>query len=97
VEQAIPARRRAAIHGQILTALRSSGSQDEAQMAFHAEEADDVAAVLRYAPAAARRAAALASHREAAAQFERALRSRPSHQGSRPSRSRACTTSWPPS
>jgi len=54
VEQAIPARRRAAIHGQILTALRSSGSQDEAQMAFHAEEADDVAAVLRYAPEAAR-------------------------------------------
>jgi tetratricopeptide (TPR) repeat protein len=43
-------------------------------MAFHAEEADDVAAVLRYAPAAARRAAALASHREAVAQFERALR-----------------------
>ena len=74
VEQAIPARRRAAIHGQILAALRSSGSQDEAQMAFHAEEADDVAAVLRYAPAAARRAAALASHREAVAQFERALR-----------------------
>ena len=74
VEQAIPARRRAAIHGQILTALRSSGSRDEAQMAFHAEEANDVAAVLRYAPAAARRAAALASHREAAAQFERALR-----------------------
>ena len=28
-------------------------------MAFHAEEADDVAAVLRYAPAAARRATAL--------------------------------------
>ena len=32
------------------------------------------AAVLRYAPAAARRAARLASHREAAAQYERALR-----------------------
>ena len=74
VEQAIPARRRAAIHGQILTALRSSGTRDEAQMAFHAEEADDVAAVLRYAPAAARQAARLASHREAVAQFERALR-----------------------
>ena len=74
VEQAIPARRRAAIHGQILTALRSSGTRDEAQLAFHAEGADDVAAVLRYAPAAARRAAGLASHREAAAQFERALR-----------------------
>ena len=74
VEQAIPARRRAAIHGQLLTALRTSGTRDEAQMAFHAEEADDVAAVLRYAPAAARRAAALASHREAVAQLERALR-----------------------
>ena len=74
VEQAIPARRRAAIHGQLLAALRSSGSPDEAQLAFHAEEADDVAAVLRYAPTAARRAAALASHREAVAQFERALR-----------------------
>jgi len=74
VEQAIPARRRAAIHGQILTALRSSGPWDEAQLAFHAEEADDVAAVLRYAPAAARRAAGLASHREAVAQFDRALR-----------------------
>jgi hypothetical protein len=70
VEQAIPARRRAAIHGQILTALRASGARDEAQMAFHAEEADDVAAVLRYAPAAARRAAGLASHREAVAQLD---------------------------
>jgi len=74
VEQAIPARRRAAIHGQILTVLGTSGSRDEAQLAFHAEEADDVAAVLRYAPAAARRAARLASHREAVAQLERALR-----------------------
>jgi len=78
VEQAIPARRRASIHGQILTALSSSlgssGTRDDAQLAFHAEEADDVAAVLRYAPAAARRAARLASHREAVAQLERALR-----------------------
>jgi len=74
VEQAIPVRRRAAIHGQILTALRSAGTPDDAQLAFHAEGADDTAAVLRYAPAAARRAARLASHREAVAQFERALR-----------------------
>ena len=43
-------------------------------MAFHAEAAGDGAAVLRYAAAAARRAARLASHREAAAQYERALR-----------------------
>ena len=74
VEQAIPARRGAAIHGQILTALRAAGARDDAQLAFHAEGADDAAAVLRYARAAARQAAGLASHREAAAQFERALR-----------------------
>ena len=43
-------------------------------MAFHAEGAGDGAAVFRYASSAARRAAELASHREAAAQFERALR-----------------------
>ncbi len=43
-------------------------------MAFHAEAAGDGPAALRHASAAARRAAALASHREAAAQFERALR-----------------------
>ena len=43
-------------------------------MAFHAEAAVDQSAVLRYAPRAAHQAAELASHREAAAQFERALR-----------------------
>jgi DNA-binding CsgD family transcriptional regulator/tetratricopeptide (TPR) repeat protein len=74
VEQAIPAHRRTAIHSRILTALRSAGSPDDARLAFHAEGADDAAAVLRHAPAAARRAAGLASHREAAAQLERALR-----------------------
>ncbi len=74
VEQAIPPHRRTAIHSRILTALRSSGSPDDARLAFHAEGAGDAAAVLRHAPAAARRAASLASHREAAAQLERALR-----------------------
>ena len=43
-------------------------------MAFHAEGAGDGPAVLRYAPAAARRASQLGAHREAAAQYERALR-----------------------
>ena len=93
VEQAIPARRRAAIHGQILTALRSSGTRDEAQMAFHAEEADDIAAVLRYAP---RRRAG----RPGWPRTGRRSRSSSERCGSRPgpvpSRSRACTTSWRP-
>jgi hypothetical protein len=74
VAQAVPACRGQAIHGLVLNALRSVGCGEDARMAFHAEAAGDGPAVLRYAPAAARRAAELGSHREAAAQFERALR-----------------------
>jgi len=74
VEQAIPAYRRADIHARILAALGSLGCGDDARMAFHAEGAGDGPAVLLYAPRAAHRAAELGSHREAAAQFERALR-----------------------
>ena len=71
---AIPPLRCGRIHARILDALRDRGCDDDARLAFHAEAAGDGPAVLRYAPAAARRAAALGSHREAAAQFERALR-----------------------
>jgi DNA-binding CsgD family transcriptional regulator/tetratricopeptide (TPR) repeat protein len=74
VEQAVAAHRRGAIHARILAALRCAGCDDDARLAFHAEAAGDGPAVLRHAPAAARRAAELASHREAAAQFERAVR-----------------------
>ncbi len=74
VAHAVAGHRGQAIHGLVLAALGSFGCDDDARMAFHAEEAGDGAAVLRYAPAAARRAAGLASHREAAAQYERALR-----------------------
>ena len=74
VEQAIAAHRRRSIHARILAALEAAGSDDDAQLAFHAEGAGDGPAALRYATAAAHRAAELASHREAAAQFERALR-----------------------
>jgi DNA-binding CsgD family transcriptional regulator/tetratricopeptide (TPR) repeat protein len=74
VAQAIPVHRGAAIHARILAALESAGCEDHARMAFHAEGAGDGAAVFRYASSAARQAAELASHREAAAQFERALR-----------------------
>jgi len=74
VEQAVAPHRRADMHARILAALRSLGCSDDARMAFHADAAGDRAAVLHYAPRAARHAAELASHREAAAQFERALR-----------------------
>ena len=74
VAQAVPARRRAAVHVRILAGLGLLGCGDDARMAFHAEAAADRSAVLHHAPRAAHHAAELASHREAAAQFERALR-----------------------
>jgi DNA-binding CsgD family transcriptional regulator/tetratricopeptide (TPR) repeat protein len=74
VEQAIAAPTRGSIHARILAALRAAGCDDDARLAFHAEGAGDGPAVLCYAPAAARRAAELASHREAAAQYQRAIR-----------------------
>jgi predicted ATPase len=74
VEQEIAAHRRGRIHSRILAGLRALGCDDDAQMAFHAEGAADDQSVLQLAPQAARRAAELGSHREAAAQLERALR-----------------------
>jgi hypothetical protein len=47
---------------------------DPARLAHHADAAGDAQAVLRCAPEAAARASALGAHREAAAQYARALR-----------------------
>ncbi len=74
VAGAIPPLRSGRIHARILGVLRDLGCDDDARLAFHAEAAGDGPEVLRHAPAAARRAAGLGSHREAAAQFGRALR-----------------------
>jgi DNA-binding CsgD family transcriptional regulator len=65
-----------AVHRAALQALLASRSteEDEAHLAHHAEGARDAAAVLALAPAAAERAAGLGAHREAAAQYARALR-----------------------
>jgi len=76
VEEAIDPGRRVALHRAVLAALSTSmhGPVDPARLSHHADAAGDVEAVLRYAPAAGRRAAGLCVHREAAAQFARALR-----------------------
>jgi DNA-binding CsgD family transcriptional regulator/tetratricopeptide (TPR) repeat protein len=68
--------RRIDLHRSVLEALRTSSgvNAEPARLAYHAEEARDTAAVLEYAPRAASRAEALHAHREAAAQYERALR-----------------------
>ncbi|MFF3314767.1 AAA family ATPase [Streptomyces sp. NPDC003035] len=76
VWESLPAYRRARLHGRVLAALRSGPVDpvDLAQLAFHAEQAGDEAAVAEYAPRAAAYAAALGSHREAAELYGRAVR-----------------------
>jgi DNA-binding CsgD family transcriptional regulator/energy-coupling factor transporter ATP-binding protein EcfA2 len=70
----VAAHRAAELHQAILDALVEAGCRDDARLAFHADTAGDVDRVLEHAPRAARAAAAVSSHREAAAQFERAVR-----------------------
>jgi len=74
VEQAVPGHRLPGIHARILAALRDGACEDHARLAFHAEAAGDGPAARHHATLAGRRAAELGAHREAAAQFERALR-----------------------
>ncbi len=74
VEAGIAPHRQAELHARLLSALEERGGADPVLLAHHAEGAGDEKAVLRYAPEAARRSAALGAHREAAAQYERALR-----------------------
>ena len=76
IEESIPPDRRVALHRAVLAALedRGGGSPDFARLAAHAEAAGDREAVLRWAPEAAEQAARGGAHREAAAQYARALR-----------------------
>jgi DNA-binding CsgD family transcriptional regulator/tetratricopeptide (TPR) repeat protein len=61
------------LHADVLRALRTFEPRALSRLAEHAEQSGDVAAVLEFAPKAAQRAARLGSHREAAAQYRRAL------------------------
>lgn len=76
IESALPLDRAAELHRTALAALVASPGRrpDPARLAHHAEMAGDVDAVLAYAPVAGELAAKVAAHREAAAQFGRALR-----------------------
>jgi DNA-binding CsgD family transcriptional regulator len=75
VEESLPPDRKLVLHRDALKALADppSGEPDLDRLAHHAEGAGDAEAVLRFAPAAADRAAALGAHREAAAHYARAL------------------------
>lgn len=76
VEESLAPDRRVELHRRALTALATPpfGVPDLARLAHHADAAGDGDAVLRYAPAAGERAAEVGAHREAAAQYQRALR-----------------------
>ena len=63
-----------ALHRRALAALEQAGVLEPARLAYHAEGAAERDAVLRHSSAAGHRALAAGSHREAIAQFERALR-----------------------
>jgi DNA-binding CsgD family transcriptional regulator/tetratricopeptide (TPR) repeat protein len=75
IEESLAPDRRMALHRAALKALADppSGEPDLDRLAHHAQRAGDAEAVLRFAPAAADRAAALGAHREAAAHYARAL------------------------
>ena len=76
IREALGERRATVLHRQVLAALkaRDSGAVSLARLAHHAEGAEDGAAVLEFARAAARRSSVLGSHREAAGHYARALR-----------------------
>jgi DNA-binding CsgD family transcriptional regulator len=76
IEESLAPDRRIALHRSALAALAASpiGAVDLDRLSHHAEAACDGDAVQRFAPAAAVRAASAGAHREAAAQYRRALR-----------------------
>jgi DNA-binding CsgD family transcriptional regulator/tetratricopeptide (TPR) repeat protein len=76
IEESLEPRRRLSLHRSALAAVvrRPVGDADISRLAHHAEAAGDREAVLEYAPVAAEWASSVGAHREAAAQYARALR-----------------------
>lgn len=68
VEDGLAVSRRRSLNQMVLGVLESRG-EDVARIVHHASAAEDVTALLRFAPMAARRAAEVASHREAEAHY----------------------------
>ena len=75
VGDAIAPNRRVAMHRGALAALTAAAGEgpDLERLAYHADAAADGEGVLKWAPRAAERAASSGAHREAAAQYSRAL------------------------
>ncbi len=75
VESTLSPLRRQALHAQVLQGLLTHGVDlsQAARLVHHATGAHDAALIARYAPLAARHAAAQGAHREAAAHYATAL------------------------
>ena len=76
VEESLDPGQRVLFHRAAVEALSSppGASLDLARLAHHADAASDSAAVMKFAPQAAAEAVAVGAHREAAAQYDLALR-----------------------
>jgi DNA-binding CsgD family transcriptional regulator len=75
IEDSLPATRVHSLHAQVLKALLSRGAETQlSRIVHHAAKSGDADAVLKYAPIAARHAAALHAHRESALHYETALK-----------------------
>ncbi len=75
IEDSLRPDRVATLHRLVLAALEASTDPvDVARLAYHAEGAGDTGSVLRHAPAAAKRAASVGAHSEAATQYFRTIR-----------------------
>lgn len=84
VEASISVPRRDALHAAALAWLSAQEDTDPARLAYHASAAEDGDAVLRYAPLAAERAAAMGANHEAYTHLSQALR----HAGRLPAEAR---------
>ena len=74
VERSLPPAQRSGAHTRAFAELTARGSHDHRRLAHHAAGSGDRAAAVHHAPLAAARAARLGAHREAAEQFQLALR-----------------------
>jgi DNA-binding CsgD family transcriptional regulator/tetratricopeptide (TPR) repeat protein len=76
IEDSISALRRQSLHKEVLKALSARGPEqvELPRLVHHAAQAGDEAAILQFAPLAARQAAALGGRREAAAHYQTARR-----------------------
>ena len=74
LEDSLSQPRRQRLHATVLEVLAARPDVSPARMAHHADGARDGSKVLRYGPLAAREAAAVGAHREAATHYRAALR-----------------------